>query len=309
MPLPTDFDSLVRSGVSLAPMTAIGLGGPAAFFTDIPDPGLLPALFDWARSRTVPVFVLGGGSNLVVADEGINALVVRFVSGGPFGRLELSSESGDRTIVAGPAVPTASLLRFAAENACSGLEFLAGIPGSVGGAVATGAGGRFGSISEILVGFSGFPFAPAEKETGSYWLDRPRDADDFIVLDAVLRVHDSTPDAVLGRMDEILDYRRRTQPAGVLSAGCIFRNPPQGPSAGELIDRAGFKGRARGGARVSDVHANYIVNAGGATALDVVALAFDIIDAVHDSFGVRLALGVDIWGESLEEFIADRGYC
>ncbi|HHN46900.1 MAG TPA: hypothetical protein ENN09_05610, partial [Planctomycetes bacterium] len=157
-------------------------------------------------------------------------------------------------------------------------------------------------------GFDGIPFALRDGDAGTYWLEHTHDAEDFLVCSAVFRLQPSSSVEIRRRIHEILDYRRRTQPAGERSAGCFFSNPPGGESAGALIEKAGFKGRRRGGALVSPVHANYIVNAGDATAFDVLELALEIAAAVRDDLGVRLAFQVDIWGESLEELIAHRGY-
>jgi len=289
-------------------MTTFGIGGSAGYFAELDSKEILEGLFKWSRKENVPVFAIGGGSNIVVADEGIEALVLKLSSNGSFGKIDFTVEDDKHIAVVGPAVPSAVLLRRTAEAGFSGLEFFAGIPGTVGGAVACDAGGRFGRISSALVGYEGFPYAFGKQDKGAYWLDKTRDAEDFLITEVVLKIEPAETAVVNTRIQEILDYRRKTQPEGVKSAGCIFQNPPDGPSAGELIDKAGLKGKRRGGAEVSTVHANYIINSSGATAFDVIGLALDIIEVVQEKTGVKLALKVDIWGESLEELISRRGY-
>jgi UDP-N-acetylmuramate dehydrogenase len=238
----------------------------------------------------------------------MEALVVRLKDTAEFGQIEFGEEDGQPVVTVGAAVKSAALVHEAAQKGFSGVEFLTGVPGTVGGAVACDAGGRFGRVHDVLVGFSGLPFTIEKKDKGLFWLDRARDAESFCVCSAVLRVSPCDSETIEKRIREITGHRRNTQPEGVRSAGCFFRNPPGELSAGKLIDMAGLKGKKRGGAEVSTVHANYIVNTGNATAYDVVGLAVEVAEIVRERFNVKLAFEVDLWGESLEELIAGKGY-
>jgi len=308
MPSPEDLKTQVRTDVPLAEMTTFGIGGPARYYAEVTAVEELVELLRWARKEDVPVFVIGGGSNILVSDDGMDALVIRLKDTAEFGRIEFGEEDGQQIVTVGAAVKSAVLVRTATERGFSGVEFLTGIPGTVGGAVACDAGGRFGRMHDVLVGFSGLPFAIEKRDKGLFWLDRVRDAESFLVCSVILRVSPSDPDVITKRIQEITDHRRNTQPEGVRSAGCFFRNPPGELSAGKLIDMAGLKGKKRGGAEVSKVHANYIVNTGNATAYDVVGLAVEVAEIVREQFKVKLAFEVDLWGESLEELIAGKGY-
>ena len=306
MKSPAYLPAFIRAAEPLAARTTFGIGGEAAYYAEVADTDTLLAALDWARRAECPVYPLGGGSNILVADDGVEALVVRLERTGEFGRLEFSEADGCR-VVAAAAVKTAELVEEAARRGYSGLEFLAGIPGTVGGAVATNAGGRAGRVEEVLAGFDGLALDAADHEV--YRLTRSRDAETFMVLRAEFRLAKSTPGKVRERVREVLEHRRLTQPEGAASAGCIFRNPPgTDKSAGELIEAAGLKGASRGGARVSTKHANWILNTGGATALDVASLAVSVVARVREAFGVQLAFEIDLWGESLEEYLLREGY-
>lgn len=296
----------IKANEPLAPRTTFRIGGDAAYYAEVDNATNLFAALDWARRSELPVYPLGGGSNILAADDGVEALILRLLNTGPFGHMDFTDD--DKPLVrAGAAVGSAELVAEASKRGYSGLEFLAGVPGTVGGAVATNAGGRLGRVEKVLAGFDGLPLDAGDEEV--YRLTRSGDADEFVILGAEFRLEKTTPEETKRRVDEALAYRRDTQPQGALSAGCIFRNPPKGGrSAGALIEAAGLKGSRRGNARVSNKHANWIINNGEATALDVTSLALTIVERVREEFGVQLAFEIDLWGESIEEFLLRKGY-
>lgn len=295
----------IKTEEPLAPRTSFGIGGAAGYYCEVAQKERLLGALDWARRMELPVYPLAGGSNILVADDGVEALVVRPLEGGEFDGLEFSADGA--SVRAGAAVPTAELVSRAVAGGFAGLEFLAGIPGLVSGAVASNAGGRFGRVEEVLIGFEGVRLDAGDSEV--YRLTHFHDAGEFFVLSAEFRVEKRPLSETAAREREVMEYRERTQPIGARSAGCIFANPSNNTlSAGELIERAGFKGKARGGAMVSEKHANWLINTGSASAQDVASLALEIVETVRERFGIQLAFEIDLWGESLEEFLVRRGY-
>ncbi len=247
------------------------------------------------RAGGIGCLVLGGGSNLLVDDEGPDAAVL---SSRGFDRLEVDGER----IRAGAGVSLGMIVRRAAALGLSGIEGLAGIPGSAGGAVAMNAGGAGGSMCDVVesVEFIDSDLrarsAPAAEMQFGYRSVR-RDA--FFVTHATLRLARSTPAAVRAATRSTVERKRSTQPVGAKSAGCMFRNPGR-ISAGFLIDKAGLKGFSVGDAEVSPVHANFIVNRGCATSADILALAHFVRSTVKSVFGIELDMEVKIWSRSAE---------
>jgi len=276
----------------LAKHTSMGVGGPARVLAYPRDEGELAGLLECARGVEWPVLVLGAGTNLVVRDGGFPGLVVSLDR---FCRLEL----GEGEIAVQAGVRLGRLLEEARETGRAGLEFLAGIPGSFGGAVVTNAGAwgkslgdvvfevtimdQQGRLQRLTAGELEFVYRGARLPGGS------------VVLSGRVRVVADAPEVIGGRMEEVLRQRRKSQPWGVRSAGCIFKNPP-GMYAGELIEAAGLSGLRIGGAQVSPVHANFIVNCGGARAADVEALIELIRRRVEEKYKVRLELEVQLVG-------------
>jgi len=238
--------------------------------------------------------VLGGGSNVLIDDAGVAGAVLM-----PRGAYSESVRvSGDR-VVAGSALALSVLLSTCAEAGLSGLESLAGIPGTVGGAVVGNAGGRHGDIGSVVAAVvgcrrSGETELRSGDEAGFTY--RGSKLRDLLVMEIEIELQSGSKEKIRRRMAEIVGERRRRQPWGARSAGCVFRNPP-GQSAGELLDRAGLKGRRVGGAEVSSVHANFIVNRDGATSADVLELAQLGRERVKELFGVELELEIQLWPE------------
>jgi len=282
----------------LARHTYLRLGGPAAYFGVPDDLDALAAIAAWAREVTLPLRVIGGGSNMVVSDEGVRAVVVSLRRACQFVRFE-----GD-TVEAGAAVMLPALAKAAAERDLGGLEFAIGIPGAVGGALQTNAGigdgrciGELVRSVEVLRGGERVTLA-AEAITFEYRHTSLRGSGD-IVLGATLALTSKPRVEVEAEMRRLLEGRQRTQPTAEPNAGSVFRNPP-GDHAGRLIEAAGCKGLRVGGAHVSTLHANFIVHDGaasGASASDVVAVMTEVQRRVRALYGVSLVPEVEWWGD------------
>jgi UDP-N-acetylmuramate dehydrogenase len=258
-----------------------------------------------ARAAGAQVTILGGGSNVLIADAGIRGLVIRQKGGDVslIGDPSAVSASSGALVRADAAVTINGLVRWTINRGFGGLEAWAGTPGTVGGAIYGNAHWKKVNIGDavesvrLLRPDGTLLQAPAERMEFDYDYSRLKHTGE-IVLWAAFRVtpgHD--PAALRGVARESLAFRKRTQPLESPSAGCIFMNPdpardrvPEGipPSAGALVDRAGLKGAAHHGARVSPTHANFIVNDGSATAADIRELIEQCRSAVKDQFGVTL---------------------
>lgn len=288
----------MRENVPLASMTTFRVGGPAKWFAEPCMRDELVEVLAFAKAAALPVKVLGGGSNLLVSSAGIDAVVVRLSGRGEFGVLEKVEERPD-TLRVGAAVPLQSLLSDAAQRGLAGLEFMAGIPGRIGGAVAMNAGSGNGGIGKRVVRaemvyFSGKLRSLDSSELGFRY--RGSDLVGCIATAFVLRFDCGiNPEKLLESMRSFREKKRASQPLALPSAGCVFKNPAN-HSAGALLDQAGCKGMAEGGAEVSAVHANFIVNTGGATSHDVATLAGRMRDAVAERHGIVLEPELVVWG-------------
>jgi UDP-N-acetylmuramate dehydrogenase len=285
----------VRVGVGLAPFTTFRLGGPAEWLLETRSSAELLVALKLAHEGGVAVTILGGGSNVLVADAGVRGLVIR-PRGGDVGA------EGDTHVRADAAVTINGLVRWTINHGRAGLAAWAGTPGTVGGAVFGNAhfGGRLigDIVSEVrLASRDGSVLdVPASAMAFRYDHSRLQETGE-ILLSAVFRATPGDRPALRAAARESLAFRKRTQPLDTPSAGCIFRNPEPGRdvlpdgmpwSAGALVDRAGLKGASVGGARVSPTHGNFIVSDGTATAADVRALIDRCRRAVRDQFGVTL---------------------
>ena len=285
----------LRADVPLAPLTAFKVGGPAEWMFEPRGSGELQRAFTAASRAGARVTILGGGSNVVVSDRGVRGLVLR-IRGGDIARVR------DGPVRADAGVTLNGLVRWTISRGLSGLETWAGTPGTVGGAVHGNAhfqGRLIGDQIEAvgLISPDG-TLAEVPGERMEFGYDRSRlQRTREIVAWAAFRVGQGDPASLRVVARQSLRFRKQTQPLALPSGGCVFQNPdpardilPAGvpPSAGALIDRAGMKGARIGGALVSPVHANFIVNAGGATAAEVRALIERCRRAVRDRFGVTL---------------------
>ena len=275
--------------------TYLRLGGPAAYFGTPADLDELDRIARWARGHGLPVRVAGGGSNVLVADEGVRAVVVSLRRA-----CREVAFTPDHAVQAGAGVMLPALSRQAAERGLGGLEFAIGIPGSVGGAMQTNAGIGDGRCIadlvrsvEVLRGDRRVTVG-REEITFAYRTSSLRGSGD-IVLGARLQLEPRPREAVEAEMRRLLEARQATQPTAEPNAGSVFRNPP-GDYAGRLIEAAGCKGRRVGGAQVSTLHANFIVQDGTATTADVTTLMAEVQRRVAEQFGVTLVPEVEWWG-------------
>ena len=294
----------VQQSVPLAPMTTFRVGGPADWFLETRSRDEMLAALAAARTAGVPVTILGGGSNVLVADAGIRGLVIR-PRGGDVRQIDPGHVRADASVTIN------GLVRWTINHGCAGLEAWAGTPGSVGGAVFGNAHFSGRLISELIseVQLATRDGATLDVPTGAmaFAYDRSRLQDTGeILLSAVFIVSPGDPAALRQTARASLAFRKRTQPLDSPSAGCIFQNPqpdrdrvPEGIpwSAGALVDRAGLKGTAVGGARVSPTHGNFIVNDGAATAAEIKALIDRCRAAVRDRFGVELRNEIVLLGD------------
>lgn len=294
----------LRPNVRLAPFTTFRVGGAADWLIETRSSGELLTALKLARAAGVPVTMLGGGSNVLVADRGVRGLVIRPRGGNVM-------LAGDEGVRADAAVTINGLVRWTINHGRSGLEAWAGTPGTVGGAVFGNAhfGGRL--IGELvtavrLVSRDGITTdIPADQMAFGYDRSRLQDTGE-ILLSAVFRVSPGAPAALRAIARASLAFRKRTQPLDTPSAGCVFQNPEPGHdrvpdgipwSAGALVDRAGLKGVSIGGAQVSATHGNFIVNNGTATADDIRRLIERCRDEVSARFGVKLREEIVYMGE------------
>lgn len=285
----------IHEHVPLARHTYLRIGGAAEYFATPDDLAELERLMLWARARGMPMRIIGGGSNLLVADEGVSGLVVslRRACGG-------IQFNGTR-VTAGAAVMLPALARAAAERDLGGLEFAAGIPGSVGGALQTNAGigdGRcIGQLVQEVEVFGGRGFQTLSRyELWFAYRQSSLRGAGVMVVGATLNLEPRPGAEVQAEMRRLLEVRSASQPTAEPNAGSMFRNP-DGDHAGRLIEAAGCKGLARGGVRVSDKHANFFVHDGGGRARDVIALMSEVQGRVLAASGVLLMPEIVWWGD------------
>ncbi len=281
----------------LAPHTTMRVGGPADLFAEARNLFELRGIVRYARSRDLPLFLVGRGSDLVVSDAGMAGLVVLVRAVGH--RLD-----GIR-LVAEAGLPMAKAATVTREAGLTGLEYGLAIPGTVGGAVWANAGAHGSDTRAILVEArvitaDGSEAALGPDELGMAYREtrlkhgpagRPE-----VVVAATFALQPADPGSITARLDDIRRWRQAHQPIGQRSAGSVFRNP-EGDSAGRIIDGLGLKGRQVGGAMVSPKHANFIVNVGTATAADIRTLAAQVRDTVRRERGISLHYEVEFVGD------------
>jgi UDP-N-acetylmuramate dehydrogenase len=289
------FGDRVQASAPLAPLTTFKVGGPADWLFESRSSGEVVTALRIAHGHDVAVTMLGGGSNVLIADEGVRGLVIR-PRGGDILQLD------ERHVRADAAVTINGLVRWTVMHGCAGLEAWAGTPGTVGGAIFGNAhfGGRLigDLIERVRIASRIGEVADAARDDMAFGYDQSRlQGTGEILLSADFIVSPGDPTALRQTARDSLAFRKRTQPLETPSAGCIFQNPLPGRdpvpagvpwSAGALVDRAGLKGAAVGGASVSPAHGNFIVNAGAATARDIRALIERCRAGVREKFGVEL---------------------
>ncbi|MEM9752848.1 MAG: UDP-N-acetylmuramate dehydrogenase [Planctomycetota bacterium] len=290
-----DLNVAVERDVPIGQKTWYRCGGNAALLARPATTAQLSALIARCNEAMVPVYVMGGGANLLVRDAGVDGVVVR-LDDECFRQIRTEGT----TLTAGPGVDLFTLVSATCKAGLAGLAQIAGIPGTVGGAVRMNAGGAYGDTGESV---SRVQLMSAEGQV--YYRDR----DDLsfgyrktnivapFILDVTFALSEEDPQELNRRMREIFMFKKTSQPMGDKSAGCTFKNPPRdvAPPAGKLIDDAGLKGKTIGKASVSEVHANFIVAEPGCLADDVIRLMDEVASEVQRHSGVELEREVVVW--------------
>lgn len=290
----------IRFHAPLSEFNTFQIGGPADAIALPRNEGELAEVLEVCRTEEAPITLLGAGANTLVRDGGVRGVVICLARG--FREITLSpEEEGVVHIEAEAGVKSPQLARFAAERGLSGLEALMGVPGTIGGALAMNAGTSKRYVGEavesirwIRLRAGGVERLPAGALTFAY--RETRLPEPGIVVGVRFRLRRADPEPLMALIQKNTEYRKERQPSGVPCAGSIFRNPP-GDHAGRIIEAAGLKGRRVGGAEVSGVHANFVVNAGGATAADVLALIEEVRGEVKAGTGIALKLELKVIGE------------
>lgn len=294
--LPENLRSIALFDEPMCMHTSLGIGGAADVYAVASSEQDVISVLRFCTENRVPLTVVGKGSNLLVSDDGIEGVVLSLD-----GMNSVSEDCG--FVIAQAGVSMGTLSGFAAARSLSGLEFLSGIPGTVGGAVAMNAGAHGRCLADVVewvrtVDQEGIRVDIYPKSE-CFFSDRSsRFHRGGVVLAAALRVGLGDRQELMDRTTEYAKLRSQTQPLASRSAGCVFRNPP-GTSAGMMIDRAGCKGLSIGDARVSTRHANFIVNEGAAKAADFLRLAAIVQAEVRKHFGVTLEYEVRCVGRGV----------
>ncbi len=286
-------DCAVKTGESMAAHTTFRIGGPAEVYAAPADSRQLRLAAELCGKYGQPCRVLGKGSNLLVDDGGIRGVV-------------LSTENMDQVEIDGvrvramAGVSLAKLARQAQLASLTGLEFAAGIPGTLGGALVMNAGAYGGEMKDVLksarvLSADGTEQTLCAEQLRLGYRSSCIPEKGYIVTEAELLLRPGNPEEIQVRMDELAVQRRTKQPLEYPSAGSMFKRPA-GYFAGKLIDDAGLRGYRVGGAQVSEKHCGFVINRGGATAADVLALCDDVIRIVYEKFGVRLEREVKYMG-------------
>jgi UDP-N-acetylmuramate dehydrogenase len=281
----------IRENESLARHTTMGVGGPARWFLVAEGADALTATVATLRAADAPWMVLGGGSNTIFTESGYPGFIVTLGRG--FRTLEAGP--GEHQVTAGAANPLSAVMNFAKRAGLAGLEWAAGVPGQLGGALAGNAGTPKGDTCSMAEAVEVLDAAGARRtlRRGNFqYAYRRSELRDFIILKATLQLAPDDKAAIQGRIDEALT-KRSQQPIGERCSGCMFKNPP-GDFAGRLIEQAGLKGARIGGARISEIHANFMLNDGSARARDITDLIELVRGKVQKCHGVNLDLEVRI---------------
>ena len=285
----------LREKEPLASRTSFGIGGPADFFLEPSRAEGIEKVLDGCRERQIPYFLLGAGTNLLIADAGIEGLVVRIVT--------RDHHIDGTRITADAGLKMMRLARVAADANLRGFEFAIGVPGSVGGAVYQNAGCWGKEVREVLVEACGFMPGSGEKKWTPSELRfgyrtsalRQGDLKGGFVVKATIQLQRGDGQEAKAQMAKLTRERNETQPIKTKNCGSVFKNPP-GDSAGRLVQAAGLKGTREGAAVISDLHGNFIVNEGGATAANVAKLIERARAEVRRRFNAELEPEVELAG-------------
>lgn len=278
--------------------TSFRIGGPARYLVYPESVEEVKNIMNEALAENIKTYILGYGTNVLVKDGGINGCVISTRKG--FQRIDVWEEEGSVCLSAECGVPLARIVNDVAKMGGVGVEVLAGIPGSLGGAVRMNAGTSTGDISQFVRKVCVIDDKLRERELNredlSFGYRKLSIPKRWFIYNVQLSFRKGSPEEVLKKVSEELERRRRTQPIDKPSAGCVFKNPP-GVKAGKVIEELGLKGLRVRGARVSEVHGNFIVNEGSATARDVLAVIDAIRKKVKEERGISLEMEIEVIGE------------
>ena len=286
--------------VPLSRYTSLRVGGPADIMIYPSDVMELQKVICFSQTQAIPYFVIGRGSNLLIKDGGLKGIAIRLSLG--FKRIKLLNHSRSHTSVLVEAgVSLKRLLKFCIGRGLSGLEFLSGIPGSIGGALAMNSGAQGRQMKDVTESLALItPQAEVierSKEHLNFEYRKLHLPTGTIILKAQILMKHRSKRIILSEVEKIKKWRRQTQPLNLPSAGSVFKNPI-GKSAGQLIEQTGLKGFRVGNAEISEKHANFIVNLGGATAKDILSIMGIIQNRVYQKTGIRLEPEIKIAGEN-----------
>lgn len=296
--LRAEFGGHVQTATSLQKYTAARIGGPADILLTVSTADQLADAVSILQEEQVPFWLLGGGSNVLISDKGVRAAVILNRA-----RKIRFKQTGSRPLIwAESGASLGSIARQAAARGLSGLEWAAGIPGTIGGAVVGNAGAHDGDMAGNLL-LAEILHLSGQREVWNVSRFQYGYRTSFlkqiqgqaVVLSATLEVKPKPVEEIQEKMDRFLEQRRRTQPPGA-SMGSMFKNP-SGDYAGRLIDAAGLKGLVVGGAAISELHANFFINQGEASASDVYQLIRIARETVYKKFGITLELEIELLGE------------
>lgn len=292
MPILSGFEKFVRTEEPLAVRTSFRLGGPAEFFAEPEAFDQLAALVRRCREEDVPIRLLGGGSNLLIRDEGIRGMVISLAAK----KFSQTHVQGSR-LVAGGGAHLGHVVSTAVRGGLAGLEPLVGIPGTLGGALHGNAGSRGGDIGQWASGATVMTRSGdiQQRERSELVFSYRRSSlDELAILSGQFDLEEDDPEQLTKRMQKQWIIKKAIQPMSHLASGCIFKNP-RGMSAAMLIDQARLKGTHVGKAEVSQQHANFIIAHNGTTSQDVLKLIDTIRGRVAERLGVELETQLEIW--------------
>ena len=301
------FGECVKFDEPMSRHTYLRIGGPAEAFVIPEDLEKLLKVVRWSKEKNIPCMVIGSGANLLVRDRGINGIVVILKK--CLNNIVIKTIKEDSVIVEAMAgASLQSLCSFAIDNGLKGMNFALGIPGTVGGAIMMNAGTAYGSTGDVIDSIKGLlPDGRTEiilKQDLCFdyrrlSLDTAEKDNSIkpIVLSGFFSLAPSNRQIMKEQATEILKERKKNQPSGFPSAGCFFKNPSFGKTAGELIDLAGLKGTSFKDAEISSKHANFFLNKGNASAADMIALMELAQKKVWGSFNIKLEAEIKIIGE------------
>lgn len=294
-----DYQNITRYDEPMARHTSWRIGGTVEVFITPQNNDQFLEIYQICLKEGLPVFVLGSGTNLLVRDEGIKGVVIRI------GSKQIRVENDIITVETGYSL--AHLVAKSIEKGLAGLEGMAGVPGSVGGAIAMNAGGKYGNIGDVISRVRGIKrkvdrntkknieIITLSKSQLRFGYRSSNIKDKFIVLEARLELTSSTPRQVKALFQEVLVEKQNIQPLAAKSAGCVFKNPPGRLTAGQLIEKVGLKATRIGDASIATKHANFFINRGKAKARDVLKLIDIVQHRVYQERGVKLELEIEIW--------------